>query len=92
MIESVSPLRETSYNPGVQSAASAKVQEEFLTIFYKELLKQAFKAPDLGPADEEKKENDFMSSFRSDLMVEQLAQEMVKRGSLSPNWFKVNGQ
>ena len=64
------------------------MQDEFLTIFYKELLKQTFKAPDLNPLGEDQEsDGNFVSAFRSDLLVEQLAQELVKSGQLRPDWF-----
>lgn len=66
--------------------ASTEAQDEFLTIFYKELLKQAFKVPDLSLGEE----NQFMI-YNSDLMVEQLARELVKSGSLRPEWVSAIG-
>lgn len=83
MTLSIDPLsgRNGSYANLVMAAGassrSTAVQKEFLTIFYKELLKQAFKAPDLSIGD--KDENNFVSSFGSDAMIEQLAQEMARR-------------
>ena len=66
------------------NSRSPEVQKEFLTIFYKELLKQTFKAPDLSfDTDQEKEEkNPFLSSVGSDAMIDQLAQEMASRAAL----------
>ncbi|KPJ69789.1 hypothetical protein AMJ44_02460 [candidate division WOR-1 bacterium DG_54_3] len=61
-------------------AGRQKVKEEFLAIFYKELLKQAFKAPSLGFANED---NSLTGSFGSDLFVERLALELAKSGAFS---------
>jgi Rod binding domain-containing protein len=61
---------------------STEVQKEFLTIFYKELLKQTFKAPDLSIHDDKEEENNLLSSFSSDAMIDQLAQEMASRAAL----------
>ena len=69
-----------------QATHSEKAQQEFMTLFYKEMLKQAFKPEDLN-GDEEPQENSFISDFKSDIMVEQLANEMVKNGALRPNWL-----
>jgi len=92
-ISSINPLIAANpYNqilPAASNDASAKIKDEFLTIFYKELLKQAFKAPDLSLGDREE-ENNFFSSFNSDLMVEQLAQELAKSAAFRPEWVKVN--
>ena len=70
--------------PGMQAlvgaAGSQKVKEEFLAIFYKELLKQAFKPPKLGMGDEE---NSLSTTFGSDLFVERLALELARSGAFS---------
>lgn len=93
MSEALNPLSPVLTAAGPLRAAApaadrAKVEDEFLTIFYKELLKQSFQAPDLSPVgDDEEKNNDFGSSFRSDILIEQLARELVKQGTLRPDWF-----
>jgi hypothetical protein len=92
MIESLSPLAGLSRSytqaaPALPPGTAARVKDEFLTIFYKELLKQSFKAPALGVPGEEEEQNDFMSTFRSDILIEQMAQELVKSGQLRPDWF-----
>lgn len=61
-------------------AGSQKVKEEFLAIFYKELLKQAFKAPKLGVGEDDVS---FTSSFSSDILVEKLALELARSGAFS---------
>lgn len=53
-----------------------KTEEEFLVIFYKELLKQVFK-----PFENE--EGEYTKTFSSDLLVEQLALEFAKNRSFS---------
>jgi|GEM_PF-1149925 len=57
-----------------------KVKEEFLAVFYKELLKQAFKPPKLGMGEDE---SSFMSTFGSDIMVEKMALELAQSGAFS---------
>lgn len=64
----------------VGAAGSQKVKEEFLAIFYKELLKQAFKPPKLGIGDEE---NSLSTTFGSDLLVERIALELARSGAFS---------
>ena len=69
--------------PSMQALAGAgsqKVKEEFLAIFYKALLKQAFKPPKLGMGDEE---NSLSTTFGSDLLVERLALELARSGAFS---------
>jgi Rod binding domain-containing protein len=67
-------------------ANAAKVKEEFAALFYKEMLKQAFKAPDLSMGDEESGQSGF-SAINTDLMIERLASELAKKGSFSlPGW------
>ena len=66
--------------PAANAAASTKAQSEFMTIFYKELLKQVFKTPNFSVADEEEKRSGF-ASFNSDMMVEQLAELLAAKQS-----------
>ena len=88
MINAISPLAGgnalySSMLPAAQAAAAAGAKEEFLTIFYKELLKQAFKAPDLTLGGEEQSaESAFYLAFNSDMMVEQLAAKMARKSAL----------
>ncbi len=57
-----------------------KVKDEFLAIFYKELLKQSFKAPKFGFSEED---NSISAMFVSDLMIEQLALQLARSRSFS---------
>ncbi|OGC06266.1 hypothetical protein A3H38_01005 [candidate division WOR-1 bacterium RIFCSPLOWO2_02_FULL_46_20] len=52
-----------------------QVKDEFLVIFYKELLKQAFAPPTFGVAEEK---NSFGSLVGNDLMIEKLAMELAE--------------
>lgn len=70
-------------------ADAARVKEEFVALFYKELLKQAFKVPDLSIGDDETGQSGF-SAINSDLMIDQLASELAKKGSFAlPGWTGV---
>lgn len=63
--------------PGLQGVRDkGKIPEEFLTIFYRELLKQSF-----NPFENE--EGTFTKTFSSGLLVEQLALELAKNKSFS---------
>jgi hypothetical protein len=65
--------------PAAQAAASSGVEQEFLEIFYKQLLKQAFQAPNFAPfAEEDGNSNSFFTAFKNDIIVDQLAQELVR--------------
>jgi Rod binding domain-containing protein len=66
--------------------ASDRAKEEFLTIFYKELLKQSFKAPSLNLSGGGEDQDSFFSDLNSDLMVEQLARHLAKNSSSQLNW------
>lgn len=81
MIDSLSPyLAVKNYSqimPAARTAASAKVKDEFLAIFYKEILKQVFKTPDLTLGEENEQKN-LLTSFNSDLMIEHLAQQLAR--------------
>jgi len=58
-----------------------KVQEQFLAIFYKELLKQAFNPSKLGLTDEN--ESSLTATYGSDIMLSKLSEELVKNKALS---------
>ncbi len=58
-----------------------KAQEQFLAIFYKEILKQTFKAPNFSLNKDE--DQSLSRVFSSDLMVEQMAIELAKNGAFS---------
>jgi hypothetical protein len=53
-------------------AQRQRVEQEFLAIFYKEILKDAFKAPNLSSG-----------SLGSDMLVEQFAEELAQSRSFS---------
>ena len=83
-INSLGPAQSMQGWQGVQGIAGEigkqKVKEEFLAIFYKELLKQAFTPPDFSVGDEK---SSLTSSFGSDLLVERLALELARSGAFS---------
>jgi len=84
MLSEVPGVQAGSMLPDGQSWSGAnaqKVKEEFLTYFYKEILKQAVTVPDLSLGGEEN--NSVSKIFTADLMVEKLAQELVQSGAFS---------
>jgi len=92
MIEAIDNISHQS--PSINSASrispdkAAAVQEEFLAIFYKELLKQAFSAPKLSMLGEDDEQNNtFTSAYSSDMLIEELAKVMVKNNSLQADLF-----
>jgi Rod binding domain-containing protein len=63
-----------------------KVKEQFLAVFYKELLKKVYKAPNLSlGGEEENNSNSTLSTFTSDLLVEKMAMELAKNQILNFN-------
>lgn len=67
-----------------QAQASQKVKDEFMAIFYKELLKQAFKPPNVGFSGEgENSSNSIAAVFSSDLLVEKMALELAQSRAFS---------
>ena len=62
------------------SVERQKIKEEFLSIFYKEILKQSFKTPNFGGSENS---NSVMGMFGSDILVEKLALELAQSKSFS---------
>ncbi|MEA3494377.1 MAG: hypothetical protein U9R38_08380 [Candidatus Margulisiibacteriota bacterium] len=70
-----------------------QVKDEFMAIFYKEMLKQAFKGPKFG-LDEENPS--FMGTYGSDMLVEKLAMQLAQSkafaaGNILPKVAERNG-
>lgn len=57
-----------------------KVKNEFFTMYYKEILKQAFKPSSFGFAEES--ESSLTAMYASDLFVEQMARELAQNQTL----------
>lgn len=66
---SASPYGSTS-----MPLSDEKVKQEFLAIFYKELLKKAFKAPNFGGNNDK---NSLTTLYASDLMINKLAMQLA---------------
>jgi hypothetical protein len=62
----------------------SEAEDEFMAIFYKEILKQALKPPKFG-LDEES--NSFGPSIVSDYMMDQMAMELAQTKSFSADNF-----
>jgi Rod binding domain-containing protein len=79
-VEQINTLNGYQAQPGQVSraAANAGVQAEFMTIFYKEMLKQVFAAPRIGEDDEPSGFNTTITALNSDLMAEKMAEHLVK--------------
>jgi Rod binding domain-containing protein len=74
--------------PAARAARNEKVTEEFLAIFYKEMLKSAIKSPDLTFGnDEEKDNNSVFSSLNQDVLIEQFAKQLAKNQAARPGWL-----
>ncbi len=60
-----------------ENITDEQAKEEFLTLFYKEMLKQSFQAPKLSVADENKAS--LSNMFSSEIMVNKIAAELARR-------------
>lgn len=61
-----------------------KIKDEFLAIFYKEILKQAFKPPKLGMSEND---NSVMGMFSADVLLNQMALELAQSNAFSADNF-----
>jgi Rod binding domain-containing protein len=92
-MEAISPLTAlANYNRLSQAAAASGVNsragEEFLTVFYKEMLKEAIKAPSFSYDPDNKSETEtFFSTYNTDLLVEQFAKQLAKNQIARPGWL-----
>ena len=68
------------YQRGYPVGQRQKVVQEFMAIFYKELLKQSFKPPNLTGSDNP---NSIGNTFSTDMFVEQMALELARSKSFS---------
>ncbi|MCU0641385.1 MAG: hypothetical protein MUC35_04790 [Candidatus Margulisbacteria bacterium] len=88
MIEAVQTGLPVSGAPvGATATRRQQAEVEFMTIFYKEMLKQVFKTPRLSGEDEE--ESGFSSALtamNSDLLAEKMAEQMVKSALANRQW------
>jgi hypothetical protein len=57
---------------------NSQVGQEFLTLFYKEMLKQTLQSPALTFDPGKNEEETFFSAFNSDIMVDQFARELAR--------------
>ena len=71
-LEQMKALVELQRSSQIDPRVASKVKEEFMALFYKEILKQAFKPPTSG-----------FNTFTSDLLVEKLALELARSKSFS---------
>lgn len=85
----IEPINNIEPNQPMLAAAAAqstqrslKTQEEFLVVFYKELLKQNMKNPSLSLSEED--ENPF-GALTSDVMIDKLATEIARKQLLQQN-------
>jgi Rod binding domain-containing protein len=95
MVDQINPLVTSTGSyaqllPAARTAAGAKAQNEFLAIFYKEMLKQVFKTPNLSPLGEDEQAN-FTSNLNQDMLVDQLADQLAKKALAGQSWV-VSGE
>lgn len=68
------------YQMPISVSQKEKVTQEFMAIFYKELLKQAFKPPNLSGS---KNQDSIGNTFGTDMFVEQMALELAQSKQFS---------
>ncbi len=96
MIEPISSLKVNDVNSASDrqtsfDVAATSAQEQFLVLFYKELLSNTMKMPNLnGENDQENATSSFSSTFTSDLMAEKLAQELAKKQLIQRKLINTN--
>ena len=79
-LEQMKALVNLERSSQIDPRVASKVKEEFMALFYKEILKQAFKPPTSGFG-EEGEENSMLGAFSSDMLVEKLALELARSKS-----------
>ena len=72
--------------PAAPANSPQAQNQEFLTIFYKEMLKSFFKTPSLNVNGDNEENNPF-GVLDQDVMVEQFAKEMARRSTAVPGWL-----
>lgn len=77
-IADVEMLRQAGFV--VRDQNTLKVKEEFMALFYKELLKQAIKPPNFSGTDGN---NSISSMYTSDILLDKLAVELTKNQAFS---------
>jgi hypothetical protein len=74
MIEEVQARQYRQSMQGMERGVSRQqVKQEFMAIFYKELLKQSFKPPKFGLEDNKS----FMGTFGSDILLDKMAMQLA---------------
>ncbi len=68
------------------AALNSPAGEEFLMVFYKEMLKQAIKPPAMTYDPDNQEEQTLFSALNTDIMVEQFAKQLVKNQLARPAW------
>lgn len=90
MVEPINPLvRSTSSYaellPAARTSAGAQAQSEFMAVFYKEMLKQVFQAPNLSPLEADE-QTGYASNINREMLIDQLAEHMAKKAIASQAW------
>lgn len=72
-MNSVDKIKQFYYNSSNQFKNNNEIENEFLKIFYKSLLKETFKGFDVT------ENKSFFSTFTKDIMVDKFAEELAKK-------------
>ena len=84
MLDTISSINNSDGNIASKEASREdKVKQDFMALFYKEILKQIVKTPNLSiDEDEDSGLSNPVSTYYNDLMVEQIAKDWVQKGYL----------
>ena len=83
-IEGITGSNRNAIQPQAELQRREKAREEFVAMFYKELLKNVFKAPSLGLAEEDENSptQAMTSMIGSDIFLEKMARELARSQAL----------
>ena len=85
LMPAVRAAEQARQSGSLDAANQAKTQ--FMVIFYKEMLKQVFKTPDLSIGGESEENKSVLTTFNSDVMAEQMAQQLASNAQLSRTYL-----
>ena len=82
MLNTISNINNLAENAASKEATrEEKAKQDFMAVFYKEILKQIVKTPNLSLDEEEEGAlSSPVSAYYNDLMVEQIAKDWVQKG------------
>ncbi|MFA6431470.1 MAG: hypothetical protein WCV91_03705 [Candidatus Margulisiibacteriota bacterium] len=92
MLNTISSINNSGGNiTSKEATREEKVKQDFMALFYKEILKQIVKTPNLSmDEDEDSGISNPVATYYNDLMVEQIAKDWVQKGYLPIDMLERN--